>query len=426
MLRPRPARGTSEASCRITRRNCFEQATPGSLLRQRHRYSGVRHPRYPWCRTWGTASGRPPQWITPILGAYSLCQLLAAPFWGRLSDRYGRRPILMTEPCGRVSFPTSCWGCATTSVAGRLARARWLHGRQSRSCVCLCVRCERAAKSCQVPGHDRRGPSVSASRWGRRRRASLPATTSARRTCRAGGSVGVLQPVAIGARCCSCLPESNTRHPGAARRHARVPSALRLAAASGRALRFIACAALLVTSSQSMLESIFAIWALDKFGFGPRTVGLLLFCLPRSRARRRAGWCGAGAARGRAASGHRSASSPTSLAWCWSARLRTGWRPPWALALCGVGTGCFSPSASALASKQSSDHDRGAVMGTYQSSSSLARVIGPFVAGPVYARIRAAALPIFSGRLRGPTGGVVRVACARPQSSISVSKIDTA
>ncbi len=54
------------------------------------------------------------------------------------------------------------------------------------------------------------------------------------------------------------------------------------------------------------------------------------------------------------------------------------------LLFCGAGMGAFSPSASALASRQSHGANRGAVMGTYQSATSLARVIGPFVAGPVY------------------------------------------
>src|SRR5207237_9874736 len=44
--------------------------------------------------------GAPPAMITPILGSYSLCQLIAAPWWGRLSDRWGRRPILMTSLAG--------------------------------------------------------------------------------------------------------------------------------------------------------------------------------------------------------------------------------------------------------------------------------------------------------------------------------------
>ena len=42
--------------------------------------------------------GTPPQLITPLLGSYSLCQLLAAPWWGRLSDRYGSSP----EPAVRA------------------------------------------------------------------------------------------------------------------------------------------------------------------------------------------------------------------------------------------------------------------------------------------------------------------------------------
>ncbi len=54
------------------------------------------------------------------------------------------------------------------------------------------------------------------------------------------------------------------------------------------------------------------------------------------------------------------------------------------LLCCGAGMGAFSPSASALASRQSHGGDRGAVMGTYQSATSLARVIGPFIGGPMY------------------------------------------
>src|ERR1700709_837041 len=44
--------------------------------------------------------GASPAVITAIFGVYSLCQLIAAPFWGRLSDRFGRRPILMSSLAG--------------------------------------------------------------------------------------------------------------------------------------------------------------------------------------------------------------------------------------------------------------------------------------------------------------------------------------
>src|SRR5258705_3675595 len=72
--------------------------------------------------------GTAPAFITPILGSYSLCQLLAAPVWGRLSDRYGRRPILMSSLAGAcVSYVLlGCarnvwWLLASRMLAGFMA-----------------------------------------------------------------------------------------------------------------------------------------------------------------------------------------------------------------------------------------------------------------------------------------------------------------
>src|SRR5579862_8966546 len=69
-----------------------------------------------------------PEWITPIMGTYSLCQLLAAPFWGRLSDRFGRRPILMTSLAGAcLSYlilglaDTIWWLLISRALAGLMA-----------------------------------------------------------------------------------------------------------------------------------------------------------------------------------------------------------------------------------------------------------------------------------------------------------------
>jgi MFS family permease len=54
------------------------------------------------------------------------------------------------------------------------------------------------------------------------------------------------------------------------------------------------------------------------------------------------------------------------------------------LVFCGAGMGAFSPSASALASRQSHGGDRGAIMGIYQAATSLARAIGPFIGVPLF------------------------------------------
>ncbi len=44
---------------------------------------------------YATNLGARPLVVTLILSAFSLAQLLSAPFWGRFSDRYGRRPALL-------------------------------------------------------------------------------------------------------------------------------------------------------------------------------------------------------------------------------------------------------------------------------------------------------------------------------------------
>jgi MFS family permease len=180
------------------------------------------------------------------------------------------------------------------------------------------------------------------------------------------------------------LPESNTPELRALR--AQGPGSGPIALLLERpTLRFIAGAALLVTIAQSILDSILGLWALGKYGFGPRTVGLLLFCVavlavltqgvlvrvlvPRLGEPKLATIGVLTFVAGLLIVSEASSVGLTVAG----------------LALCGMGVGAFAPSNSALASKQAGAHDRGVVMGTYQSSSSLARVIGPFASGPLFA-----------------------------------------
>src|SRR5262249_56341801 len=43
-----------------------------------------------------------PQQVTVLLAVYSLMQLFTSPLWGRLSDRVGRRPVLMISMAASV------------------------------------------------------------------------------------------------------------------------------------------------------------------------------------------------------------------------------------------------------------------------------------------------------------------------------------
>jgi len=320
----------------------------------------------------------PAQWITPIMGSYSLCQLIAAPFWGRLSDRYGRRPILMTSLAGAcvsyliLGFASGIGGLLVSRMLGGFMAGNISAAFAYASDVSVP---EKRAASLGLIGAAigigfTLGPAVGGVLAGNNLQTAnflLPATVSA------GLSVLAILLVAC------MLPESNT-----ARRPTARIGPVRLLT-ERPALRYVAIAALLVTTAQSILDSILGLWALDKFGLGPRTVGLLIFCgavlavLTQGGLVRvlvpRLGECKL---------------ATIAVVTFVSGLLIVSEAPDvgvtvMGLALCGIGMGAFTPSNSALASKQSTGHDRGSVMGTYQSSSSLARVLGPFASGPLFA-----------------------------------------
>ena len=329
--------------------------------------------------------GASPTVITAIFGVYSLCQLIAAPFWGRLSDRFGRRPILMSSLAG---------ACVSYLILGYADSLAWLFVSRILGGFMAGNISAAFAYASDVSTPEKRaaslgmvgaaigvgftlGPAIGGILAGNDPQAAsfvLPAAVSA--------SLSVLAILLVA----FLLPESNTaerRREHAARE--RVGPLRLLIARPG--LRFIATAALLVTFSQAVLESIFAIWSLNKFGFGPRTVGLLMFCLACLAVLMQGGGVRVLVPR------LGEAKLATFGVFVYVIGLVTVAGAPslavtgLGLALCGIGVGSFNPSASSLASKQAAAHDRGAVMGTYQSSGSLARVIGPFVSGPIYAAL---------------------------------------
>jgi MFS transporter, DHA1 family, tetracycline resistance protein len=337
----------------------------------------------------GVRFNAPPEWITPIMGSYSLCQLLAAPFWGRMSDRYGRRPILMTSLAGAcISYLI----LGLSSSIGGLLISRMLGGFMAGNISAAFAYAsdvstpEKRAASLGLIGAAigigfTLGPAIGGLLAGNNLQTAnflLPATVSACLSLLAIALVAFL------------LPESNTARVSAPRIG---PVRLLL---ERPALRYVAAAVLLVTTAQSILDSILGLWALDRFGFGPRTVGLLIFCvavlavltqgaLVRVLVPRLGEVKLATIAIGVFVTGLLIVSEAPGVG-----------VTVMGLALCGIGMGAFTPSNSALASKQSTGHDRGSVMGTYQSSSSLARVIGPFASGPLFAVLGAKA-PFLAG-----------------------------
>ena len=179
----------------------------------------------------------------------------------------------------------------------------------------------------------------------------------------------------------------------------------------------LAASTLAVTYSQAILESIFALWALQRYGFGPRAVGFLLFGValpalimqgglvrvlaPRFGEARLAMW-GVLAYVAGLITVSQGATVGVTIA---------------GLLLCGAGLGAYNPSAFALASRQSRGHDRGAVIGAYVASGSLARVLGPFTSGPIFAIFGSAAPFLVGACVTLPAAWLVRHVAAPPEEA---------
>ena len=327
--------------------------------------------------------GAAPALITPILGSYSLCQFIAAPFWGRLSDAHGRRPILTSSLAGAclsyliLGGARNLWwllgarmlaGCMAGNIAAAFAYASDVSAPQQRAATLGLI-------GAAIGVGFTLGPPLGGLLAG-----ADPRTADFVRPALVSACLSVLAILVVR----FVLPESHgvehrREHPDEPRRGSWQLLRTRPAFA------LLSGATLAVTYSQSILESIFAIWALHKYGFGPRTVGLLLFGValpallmqggvvrvlaPRLGERRLAVYGVVVYVAGLVILG------------CAGALVAT----VAGLILCGIGLGAYNPSAFALASKQARSQDRGAVMGTYVASASLARIIGPFTSGPSYA-----------------------------------------
>ncbi len=332
--------------------------------------------------------GASPALNTPILGIYSLCQLLAAPLWGRLSDRFGRRPILISSMFGAC---LSYLLLAATHSVPMLFVARGLAGFMAGNLAAAMA----YASDISAPSDRARslgtvgaaigigfmlGPAIGGSLAGNHPENAnfvLPALVAASLSVLAMLLVIFVLPESLS-------PEQRARNQAAGPRPhpwvllGRLP-----------ALRALTIGTILVTFSQSTLESIFAIWAKDLFHVGPRTVGFSLFAMAVVAVGVQGGLMRRLAPR----------FGEIRLAYAGIAALVLGLIAvggssglTWAiigLTLCGLGAGLYNPAGSALASHQAQLDNRGAVMGAYQSGTSVARVIAPLLAGLVYMHLGA-------------------------------------
>ena len=330
--------------------------------------------------------GASPTLNTWILGIYSFFQLLATPLWGRLSDRFGRRPILLTSMLGAcTSYLMLAFAHSLATLFVARALAGFMAGNLS-AAMAYASDISRPADRARTMGAVGAaigigfmlGPLIGGLLAGEQLQSASflrPALVSA-----AASALAMLLVMFM-------LPESHSaqqrrEHEGSEPRAFAWELLQRLPG-----LRWLTLAALLVTFAVSTLESIFAIWARDRYQVGPRTVGIALFALAIAAVGMQGGLMRRLAPR----------YGETRLAIAGIVFLAAGvvcvafGTAPSLVILgmmaCGLGAGLFNPSGLALASREAQPHNRGAVMGSYQSGASLARVLAPLASGPTYMHI---------------------------------------
>ena len=324
-----------------------------------------------------------------LSASYSLMQFLFAPMWGRLSDRIGRRPVILVGLFG--SFAAYLvFGFARTLTVLFIARmSAGIAGANiptAQAFIADTTTPENRAKGMGLVGAAFGlgfvfGPAVGGflSRWGYAAPAFFASALSLANFCAA----------------CFVLPESRTR---AAREvHVAVSRIESFKRALTRPhLPLLLVVYFIVIAGFSSFEATFALFSERRFGFNASTIGYIFAFVGVVLA------VVQGLVVGRAVRlvGENRVMPLAILVIALGLSLvPLAGSVPALVAACGtlaVGMGFNSPSMVSLISRLSDRNDQGGILGVSQSLASLARIVGPAWGGLVFDRF-GIVFPFISG-----------------------------
>lgn len=328
-----------------------------------------------------------------LMAAYSLMQFLVSPLWGRLSDRIGRRPVLLMSILGTG---------ASMAILGVARSLVWLFAGRIMAGICAANISTAYAYITDITTEENRAKGMG--------------------IVGAGFGLGFIFGPAIGgilshygygvpmfagailALLNFCFASVKLKEPGlsaearAGNRARRFDLQLIRNVLSDPRTRLGIGLFFLVTLAVTQMETSFAIYMGALFGFNAQKAGMILALMGLIMVLVQGGLIGrlvrrfgeiqlitvglVGCALGLTGFGF----SPT-----------VGWVVI-SLSLMAFFHGTLHPSLSSLASKGASPQLRGSTMGVFQSAGSLARVVGPPFAGLVYDEISPRS-PFFLGSL---------------------------
>jgi DHA1 family tetracycline resistance protein-like MFS transporter len=320
--------------------------------------------------------------VTTMMACYSLAQFVSSPILGRLSDRIGRKPVLLVSLC--CSIVAYLW-LAVAPALWMLFAARLLAGAgagniaAAQAYIADVTTPEKRAKGMGMIGAAfglgfTIGPAIGGLLAG-----THPASADLARPALLAALLSAIALVITALRLKESLPaeaRGDVARPG---RLTVLRSALTRPELGLLILLFF-----VTVCAFAGMETTFALWANRSFGWGPEQVGWVFFYVGIVLAALQGGAIGQlsrrfGEARLVTAGAAIIGVGLLGLALAgalWSVLVATG--------LLALGMGLLNPSVTSLISRVAGADERGGVMGVSQSASSLARIVGPALAGAVF------------------------------------------
>lgn len=324
------------------------------------------------------ATGTEATWA---IAAYAVGQLFASPVWGRISDRWGRKPVLALGVLGAavsylwLSQAQSVFDIAASRLFGGImagtvgaafAYAADISDERSRTGMLGLI-------GASVGLGFILGPALGAIIAG-----AEASHAGFQAVCYAAAGVALL----ASALTVLFLKESLTPEARAALAAERTGGRFELLARPLVAALLIA--ALLAVTARALMETIFGLWSEAVLGWGPLHLGLSLAFFGLIGAGLQGGAAGRIAARIGDRALMQAGMALFALGFVALALSADRWLAYLGLSLLAVGAGLWTPALQGLISKAAQASEQGEVMGLYQSAGALARVLGPLAAGPIF------------------------------------------
>jgi DHA1 family tetracycline resistance protein-like MFS transporter len=347
--------------------------------------------------------------VTTMMACYSFAQFFASPFWGRLSDRVGRKPVLLVSlTCSALSyiwmgFAGSLW---VLFAARLLAGAGAGNISAAQAYITDSTTEDKRAKGMGMIGAAfglgfTVGPAIGGMLAG--------ANPTAASLAYPAFAAALLSAIALVLAAVLLKESLAPEHRSTAARPGRL--AMAKAAFARPGLRHLIILFFLTTTAFAGLEATFALWANSVFGWGPLQVGYIFFFIGVVLVVVQGGLIGRLTKRfGEARLVVAGATLLTIglIALPFSGGIAAVLI---VMALLALGLGMLNPAVTSLVSREAGTTERGGILGVNQSGQSLARILGPLIAGLVYS-VAGSAAPYYIGAMI--MAGVVAMAAKLP------------